>query len=358
MKTLSIIIPIYNVEEYLAECLDSVVNVDDIEIILVNDCTPDNSMKIAESYVAKYNNISLIHHDINKGLGAARNTGIENASGKYIFFLDSDDYLDTTKLKPLIDKLKEINYDQVLISFIRFSEEDENWPLQYEKIYKKYDGTVLNRSNFMVLLDIINLSPIRIIKREKILSDNIWFPNGLYEDVLWSFWYLYSCESTLIINNRIYFYRQRPASILGSVSNKHMDIIKQQKRTLALFESKQVPHHIILSFKNRFLVIAKWIFFETERLPVESHKIFCKEIIIKLESSLIHSTSQIKQLDSALAEKSNIIKELDSDLTEKSNIIKELDSAFARISKIRFSHNPMKKIKAFKQLMKIYHSIK
>ncbi len=400
MKTLSIIVPIYNVERYLDECLRSIISIDDIEIILVNDCTPDNSMEIAKSYIEKYNNIKLLNNTENKGLGPTRNYGIEHATGKYILFLDSDDYLDTAKLKYLIDTLKESTHDQILISYIRFSEEDGNWPLQYKKTYTKYDGKVLNQSHFKTLVDIVNLSQLRIIKREKILSDNIWFPAGLYEDVLWTYWFAYSCESTLVLDNRIYFYRQHSNSILGSTSKRHMELIEQHKKTMDLFKTKQVSPKIILMLENQFLAHTKYVLFKTKRLPSESRQEFCQEMVIRLESFLLNRSNQIKQLDTSLSKKSNQIKQLNTSLSESSNQIKKLNTSlsessnqikqlntslskksnqikkldrslskksnqlkqlgkdFVNLSSIRFRYNPIEKIKAYRKLMKTYNSIK
>ena len=96
---ISIIIPVYNVEKYLRECLDSCINqtLADIEIICVDDCSPDNSIKILEEYQAKDYRIKIFRHEKNKNLGAARNTGIQNAIGEYVWFVDSDDYIDIVK---------------------------------------------------------------------------------------------------------------------------------------------------------------------------------------------------------------------------------------------------------------------
>ncbi len=94
---ISIIIPVYNVEKYLRECLDSCVNqtLEDIEIICVDDASPDNSIKILEEYQQKDSRIRIFRHEENKNLGTARNTGLTNATGEYVWFVDSDDYIDT-----------------------------------------------------------------------------------------------------------------------------------------------------------------------------------------------------------------------------------------------------------------------
>jgi len=107
----SIIIPVYNVSEYIERCLNSVMmqNYKHIEIVIVNDCTPDNSIEKVKSFLdanTKYP-VRLIHHDENLGLSAARNTGVKSASGEYVYFLDSDDEITPDciyKLVNLIEK--------------------------------------------------------------------------------------------------------------------------------------------------------------------------------------------------------------------------------------------------------------
>ena len=102
MIKVSVIVPVYNVEEYLEKCLESLVNqtLKDIEIIVVNDGSPDNSQKIIDRYKEKYHNIISIE-DINHGQGYARNKGISLAKGKYIMFLDSDDTVELTILEKM-----------------------------------------------------------------------------------------------------------------------------------------------------------------------------------------------------------------------------------------------------------------
>lgn len=96
----SIVIPVYNVESYLEECMESVINqsLDDIEIICINDGSTDSSLKILERYESKYNNIIVINQE-NKGLSASRNIGIRKARGKYIYFLDSDDFINIKSME-------------------------------------------------------------------------------------------------------------------------------------------------------------------------------------------------------------------------------------------------------------------
>ena len=124
MPKISVVIPVYNVGSYLAECLDSVISQDfkDIEIICVNDCSADNSLEILKKYAGKDSRIKIVNHEYNKGLGAARNTGLRKAAGKYVFFLDSDDFLCTGILGKLYNKALETKADAVFSKGCAFTE--------------------------------------------------------------------------------------------------------------------------------------------------------------------------------------------------------------------------------------------
>lgn len=126
MPKISVIIPIYNVEKYLRECLESVLNqtFQDFEVICVDDCGNDDSMQIVQEYAQKDNRISILHHKKNKGLGAARNTGIPEAGGEYIFFLDSDDYILPDTLKNLYEKAIETQSDITVVHAEAFADDD------------------------------------------------------------------------------------------------------------------------------------------------------------------------------------------------------------------------------------------
>ena len=125
---ISIIVPIYNVEEYLEKCLDSLVNqtLKDIEIILINDGSPDNSEEIVNKYLKKYKEKIIYHKKKNEGQGIARNYGINLAKGEFISFVDSDDYVDKTIFEKLYNKAIEENSDIVSsVGFIEVKNDNE-----------------------------------------------------------------------------------------------------------------------------------------------------------------------------------------------------------------------------------------
>lgn len=130
MPILSIIIPIYNVEKYIDKCFESIYNqdVDDtlFEVIAVNDGTPDNSMKIVEKYAKEHTNLRVINK-VNGGVSSARNLGIETAIGKYIMFVDPDDYLTNCSLVPLVAKLYNSSTDIILYRAFIGDKEFDSW---------------------------------------------------------------------------------------------------------------------------------------------------------------------------------------------------------------------------------------
>ena len=120
MYKISVLVPVYNTEKTLSKCLDSILKqtiINDIEIVIVNDGSTDNSQVIIDNYVDKYKNI-FKYKQKNQGLGATRNKGIELASGEYIAFLDSDDWVDENYYELMYKKAKEENSELVISSYI------------------------------------------------------------------------------------------------------------------------------------------------------------------------------------------------------------------------------------------------
>ena len=152
---ISLVIPIYNVEKYLADCLTSCINqtLHNIEIICVNDCTLDNSRAITEDFARRDSRIKIIDHEKNKGLGAARNTGLTHAQGEYVWFVDSDDYIAENACQLLYDTACLHQVDILCFDAISVNESNNiyevceafiNWPknvtISMQKEWKKLEG--------------------------------------------------------------------------------------------------------------------------------------------------------------------------------------------------------------------------
>ena len=176
MKKVSVIIPIYNMEQYLSECLDSMLQQtlgNDIELVCVNDGSPDNSLFVLRQYEAKYDNIIIINQ-MNSGVGVARNNGIKAASGEFVAFMDPDDYyLENDSLEVLYCAAKENN---VKICGGSFSEDHETWiRKEWPGIYQKYtfrEAGLVRYRNYQFDYGYHRF----IYDREMLIENDIFFP--------------------------------------------------------------------------------------------------------------------------------------------------------------------------------------
>ena len=197
VPVVSVIVPMYNVEMYLRECLDSVVNqtLKNIEIICVDDGSPDRSGEIADEYAEKYGNVRVVRK-ANGGLSSARNAGLDVASGRYVYFLDSDDFLDLETLSELSSKADEEELDIVYFNTVSFFENKEvrEKNLNYLSYYNRkgdYSGVYTGQQMFAKMRENKEFfgSACLVMLRRSLLEENgIRFYNGIiHEDNLFTF---------------------------------------------------------------------------------------------------------------------------------------------------------------------------
>lgn len=207
----SIIVPVYNVEKYLPECLDSLVNqtLKDIEIICVNDGSTDNSLDILKKYSQKYSNIIVINQ-ANKGLGATRNVGVSYASGEYIGYVDSDDFVDSAMFEKLYTVAKACDADVALTNFyIYLNDTGYVYPYRDMKLLHRLNvlGSFNAYQNPEVLLNVGCWD--KLYKRSFLQQNNIAFPEKrIYEDVLYSYSSLTYANKIVALTDRLYYYRK------------------------------------------------------------------------------------------------------------------------------------------------------
>lgn len=227
---ISVIIPVYNVENYVLECLQSVAaqtKTKDVECILVDDCGTDNSVSLAEQFISKYVGeiaFALFHHPQNRGLSAARNTGIKNAKGKYLFFLDSDDTIKPDCLDKLFSLAEKYHADMVQGSYVS--------DLESMKLFEKSQLPEFSDDKSYIKRTLLNydVNPVmaqnRLVRRQLVVENNLWFKEGIiHEDLYWSFFLAKIVERICFCKQKTYFYRSTP----GSITNK----VNIEKETLA-----------------------------------------------------------------------------------------------------------------------------
>lgn len=228
----SIVIPVYNVEKYLAEALGSAVNqtYQNTEIICVNDGSTDNSAEILKEYAKQDTRIKIITQE-NQGLSAARNTGLSSANGEYIYFLDSDDILKPDLIEKTVTLFSD-DVDIITFNLEKIYEIDERFD---ERIYLESDRGVhcINEKIFETILE---ESTRNIFKNSIIKKYNITFPEKLiYEDTSFILNYLSAANKIYILPEKLYKYRIRHNSIM--YSNNRTNKIGHRLKNLSHYEN-------------------------------------------------------------------------------------------------------------------------
>ena len=226
MLKVSIIVPIYNVSQYIERCLLSIINqtYQNIEIVLVNDASPDDSILKAQKIIDQYVglNVSIVTHDKNRGLSAARNTGVKASTGDYLFFLDSDDAIPENAVMLLIEKVFQYHVDLVVGAIDIVGASSKKYPslnLSEEKIY--YKSEILNS---FLKKEWYEMACNKLIKRDLFFQKDCWFQEGIvHEDNLWSFQVAQCSHSMVVCKQPTYFYHIQPQSITQKKTERNFD---------------------------------------------------------------------------------------------------------------------------------------
>lgn len=228
----SVIIPVYNAEKYLNQCVDSVLlqTFNDYEIILVNDGSKDNSASICDEYAKNNERIKVIHKE-NGGAASARNIGLKAAAGEYVFFVDSDDFLCTENCLSTIYSSLVSNpsqFDVIIFKAVKSYDGDN----QYIDYYGDYCQEIISSNDPVTVFEFMLKSNKQIatpcnrsIKRAFLIDNNIFFKEGaIAEDVIWSVELFEKARNVVVINENIYAYRQDvDGSVTSSVTDKKFE---------------------------------------------------------------------------------------------------------------------------------------
>lgn len=235
----SVIIPVYNVEKYLAECLNSIVNqsLKGIEIICINDGSSDNSLKIIEKYARFDKRIKIINKEASGSASAGRNIGIHTATGEYICFIDSDDLISLDYLEKMYVKAKETNADLVT---------NNNINAFIEKNLKK-------QKRFLKTNVINSLAWSKLYKRDIIIKNSLRFPEGyIYEDEYFYYTLIPYIKNSVIYNCEMYYYRQSQSSLMGKgKTEKKYQIID----IFRLIYNYYQEHNFLYSYKLPYSIL-------------------------------------------------------------------------------------------------------
>lgn len=268
MSLVSIIIPIYNVEKFIIKCLESVYiqTYKNIEVILVDDCSPDESIKVVEDYLKNkenYYTTSIIRHKENKGLSESRNTGTDNANGDYIYYLDSDDWISDNCIELLLKSTINFNSDVVIGGTICYLEkekvEKDIFPLSNTKEFLEHNEVFEGFTKYQWPV----IAPNKLYKKSFLIENNLSFETGLLaEDELWVFEWAQVAERVSFVNENTYYYLQRDNSIISTKTKKNFEdlffILNRFSEKFYLENDKNKKQQIklhILTFKNMIMMM-------------------------------------------------------------------------------------------------------
>lgn len=301
----SIIIPVYNVEKYLPKCLESVINqtMNEIEIIVVNDESSDDSLKIIHEFSDRDSRIKVVDQK-NKGLGGARNSGIKIASGEFLFFLDSDDYIKLETLQETYDYAKNVSADIVVFN--------------YEKAYENgkldsaptFGSKVMSRDEALAGIISLKTAPTawnKLYRRALFQENNILYPEKyLHEDLPVTYKLFWYAKTVGFLDKSYYYWLIRSGSITQRFTFKHINDVLT---TFIEMKAFLLGNNVFEKYKKEFargalqmltLLLERSVKFSETSSSMSEYIIYNLENNIVLTSELIEL---IKEYDNKLYEK-------------------------------------------------------
>lgn len=297
MTQITVIVPVYNVEKYLRQCLDSIINqtFKDIEIICVNDCTPDNSQLILDEYAKKDSRIKLLKNEQNMGLGRTRNIALNFVNSPYIFFVDSDDWLEENALEELYNAITETDSN---LAYANFRDIHEN------KIIEKNLKNILQERNIVIedkkiftnidirkacFRKVPNFSWYKLYKKEFLDKNNIRFASYKYEDQIFSIKAKLLSERNVYVDKVLYNYRIQNESIMRTSKVPYLDIYNDINNLLIELNLKEELKEEFDTYVESIftMTIKKLKFIEKIKLYNQVKKLLTKKQIYLIRKKLI-----------------------------------------------------------------------
>ncbi|QTD98870.1 bifunctional glycosyltransferase/CDP-glycerol:glycerophosphate glycerophosphotransferase [Streptomyces cyanogenus] len=280
MPRFSVIVPAYKVQAYLSECLDSVLSQSypDLELIAVDDCSPDACGAVIDEYAARDARVKPVHLAENQGLGRARNVGLAEATGDYLVFLDSDDTLTPDALRAVADRLKETGDPDVLVfDYARTYWDGRTVRNQLAAHLTEQGPAPFRLEDRPGLLRVLMVAWNKAYRRDFVEQHGFRFPPGYYEDTPWTFPVLLTAESLATLDRVCVHYRQRrQGSILGTTSDRHFDLFEQYDRVFAYVEERPELARWRPELFRRMVDHYATVFTRPGRLPRGSHGAFLR----------------------------------------------------------------------------------
>ncbi|MCX4994024.1 bifunctional glycosyltransferase/CDP-glycerol:glycerophosphate glycerophosphotransferase [Streptomyces longwoodensis] len=279
MPRFSVIVPAYQVQAYLHECLESVLSQSypDLELIAVDDCSPDACGEIIDEFAARDPRVRPLHLPENAGLGRARNAGISEATGDYLLFLDSDDTLTPDTLLAIADRLKETGEPDVLVyDFAQTYWTGETVRNRFAAQLAEDGPAPFRLQDRPGLLRVLMVAWNKAYRRDFVLREHLAFPPGYYEDTPWTYPVLMAAGSIATLDRVCVHYRQRRGSILSTTSRRHFDVFDQYDRVFAFLDQRPELAHWRPVLYRRMVDHLSTVFIRPGRLPRDARAAFLR----------------------------------------------------------------------------------
>jgi CDP-glycerol glycerophosphotransferase len=240
MPLLSLVLPVYRVQAYLRECLDSILQQSfrDIEVIAVDDCSPDHCGAILDEYAARDHRLHVIHLAENVGLGQARNVGMRQVTGEYVWFVDSDDWIAPGALAAVADRLNAVDPDVLVVDHAKvwWDNKTLHGPLS-QLVRTEAPPKVFRLADYPNMIKLFHVAWNKIFRRDFLARNEISFPTGLYEDVPVGYCVLILADRITVLERVCVYYRQRrQGAITSTPGYRHFEVFDQYDRLFALLD--------------------------------------------------------------------------------------------------------------------------
>ncbi|WP_433300045.1 bifunctional glycosyltransferase/CDP-glycerol:glycerophosphate glycerophosphotransferase [Actinoplanes sp. CA-030573] len=236
MTLLTIVLPVYRVQAYLRQCLDSLLSQSfgDFEIVAVDDCSPDYSGAILAEYAARDPRVRVVTSPENVGLGRARNLGLQHATGEFVWFVDSDDWLATGALAAVAARLRETDADVLVVGWDRVHWDGPVQPGSARTLLGDAPP-VFSVEDWPQVIDVLHVAWNKVIRRELLERLGLGFETGWYEDVSFTFPLLLATNRISALPRTCVHYRQRrTGAITNTVGDRHFEVFDHWEHALAL----------------------------------------------------------------------------------------------------------------------------
>lgn len=278
MPEVSVIIPVYNVEAYLEQCLDSILGQSfrDFELIAVDDCSPDGSADILRRYEREDARVRVVSLRENVGMGLARNAGLNVASGRYVWFIDSDDSIAPRSLETIVARARATDAEVVLFGWVRSFADGSSEPESGEA-FLAAAPELFRAGQAPDVLRVLHVVWNKLIRRDLLDRIGVRFTTGLYEDTSFSLPVLVAATRITTLPGAFVNYRQRTASATKTLSERHLDVILHWDLALTLIEQIGIDSNGDAARKVRVVLFRRmlrhclYVLLKSNRVPVHAH---------------------------------------------------------------------------------------